>query len=264
MTLEGKIAIVTGSTSGIGLGIAYSLAAQKCNIVLNGSRPESETTVRKDIENLYSVKTVYAQADFSDPEKAAQIVIDTAVKAFGTVHILVNNAGIQHVSPVDSFPVDMWNKVINVNLNSCFHLIRLSLPLMKNNPNKWGRVINISSVHGVVASVNKSAYVAAKHALNGLTKVVALETTADTQITSNAICPGWVKTPLVEKQIETRAIQKQLSIEQATADLLGEKQPSKKFTTPEQIGEMVVFLCSPSASNITGSIQLMDGAWTVV
>ena len=175
------------------------------------------------------------------------------------------------------FPVEMWNKVMNVNLNSGFHLIRLALPYMKNNKGSYGRIVNISSVHGVVGSINKSAYVAAKHALNGLTvinyiiiqlalislqKVVALETASNTRITCNAICPGWVKTPLVEKQIETRAQQKKITIEEATADLLGEKQPSKRFTTPEAIGDMVVFLCSESGQNVTGSIQIMDGAWT--
>jgi len=158
----------------------------------------------------------------------------------------------------------MWDKIIAVNLTSCFHLIRLCIPIMKNNINKWGRIINISSVHGIVASIYKSAYVSAKHGLNGLTKVVALETASDTQITVNAICPGWVKTPLVDKQIEVRAVQKNISIEEATKDLLGEKQPSKRFTTPEQIGEMVVFLCSQNGDNITGSIQLMDGGWTII
>jgi 3-hydroxybutyrate dehydrogenase len=259
--LEGKTAIVTGSTSGIGLGIAHRLASQGCNIVLNGSRAAPDSLV-SEFEKAYDIKAVYSQADFSDAEKAAQSVIKTAVDSFGTVDILVNNAGIQHVSPVESFPVEAWDRVIAINLTSCFHLIRLSIPLMKEHPDKYGRIINISSVHGIVASVNKAAYVSAKHGLNGLTKVVALETASDTGITSNAICPGWVKTPIVEAQIQTLAKQKNLSIEAATMELLGQKQPSKKFTTPEQIGDMVTFLCSPSASNITGSIQVMDGAWT--
>jgi len=260
--LEGLCAIVTGSTSGIGLGIANRLAAQGCNIVVNGTRSAEETTVPHDLEIQFNVKTVYCKADFSDPEPAAKALIKAAVDTFGTVDILVNNAGIQHVSPVDSFPVEMWDKLISVNLSSGFHLIRLAIPIMKQKPNKWGRIINISSVHGLVASVNKAAYVASKHGMIGLTKVVALETASDTQITCNAICPGWVRTPLVEKQIETRAKQKELSIEAATADLLGEKQPSKRFTSPEQIGDMVVFLCSSSGSNITGSAQVMDGGWT--
>eukprot|EP01124_Arcella_intermedia_P009493 TRINITY_DN1618_c0_g1_i2.p1 TRINITY_DN1618_c0_g1~~TRINITY_DN1618_c0_g1_i2.p1 ORF type:complete len:159 (-),score=38.12 TRINITY_DN1618_c0_g1_i2:83-559(-) len=157
----------------------------------------------------------------------------------------------------------MWDKVIAINLTSCFHMIRLALPHMKNNPGRWGRIINISSVHGVVASVNKAAYVTAKHGLNGLTKVVALENASDTHITCNAVCPGWVRTPLVEKQIEHRAKTKEITIEDATMDLLSEKQPSKRFTTPEHIGDMILFLCTNAASNITGSIQVIDGGWTV-
>jgi len=262
--LEGKVAIVTGSTSGIGLGIAKCLAQQGASLVLNGSRSiEDAKDLLAQFKNDYKVKAIYCQADFSKPEQAAKTIIDACVQAFGTIHILVNNAGIQHVSNVEEFPPEKWDNVITVNLTSCFHTIRLALPIMKKNANKWGRIINISSVHGVVASVNKCAYVAAKHGLNGLTKVVALENAADTAITCNAICPGWVQTPLVQKQIEARATQKGITIEQAIIELVGEKQPSKRFTTAEQIGEMVVFLSSEAASNLTGSEQIMDGGWTV-
>jgi 3-hydroxybutyrate dehydrogenase len=259
--LKGKVAIVTGSTSGIGEGIARRLAEQGCNLVLNGSRSD-ESVCASFKEKYPAIKVVYCQADFSDPLKASEKVIQAALDAFGTIDILVNNAGVQHVSPVDKFPPEEWDRVLAINLTAPFHLMRLAMPVMKKNKDSWGRIVNISSVHGLVASANKSAYVSAKHGLNGLTKVAALETASETQITVNAICPGWVKTPLVEKQIEARAKQKNLSIDEATADLLGEKQPSKRFTTPEQIGDMTVFLCSSAASNITGSLQVMDGAWT--
>jgi len=268
---QGKVVIVTGSTSGIGLGIVQVLARNGCtNIVLNGTRSldDAKEGVLKELQEEFGasgIKVVYCQADFAEnPEEAAKALIQTAVTHFGTVHILVNNAGIQHVSCVDDFAPEMWTKVMNVNLNGPFHCIRLALPLMKKNENKWGRIINISSVHGIVASVNKAAYVAAKHALNGLSKVVALENASQTSITSNCICPGWVHTPLVQKQIESRATAKNLSIEDATVDLLSEKQPSRKFTTSEQIGKMVVFLCSDAADNITGTEQVMDGGWTAV
>jgi len=264
--LSGKCAIVTGSTSGIGLGIAKCLAQKGCSVLLSGSRgaKEAEEAIKEVTQSLSNnkAKVVYCQADFTKPQAAAEAVIKCCVDAFGTVHILVNNAGIQHVSDVEHFPPEKWDELIAVNLSSVFHMTRLAIPHMKKNENKWGRVINISSVHGVVASINKVAYVASKHGVNGLTKVVALETAADTRITANAICPGFVHTPLVQKQIEARAAQKNMTLDAATADLIGEKQPSKRFTTVEQIGEMVLFLCSEAASNLTGQQQLMDGAWT--
>eukprot|EP01114_Cavostelium_apophysatum_P024267 TRINITY_DN9444_c1_g1_i1.p1 TRINITY_DN9444_c1_g1~~TRINITY_DN9444_c1_g1_i1.p1 ORF type:complete len:284 (+),score=51.56 TRINITY_DN9444_c1_g1_i1:39-854(+) len=262
--LSGKVAIVTGSTSGIGLGIAISLAENGCNLVLNGSRPSNEqiTSLISIFETNHSIRAVYVQADFSKPDVAAATLIGETVKAFGTVDILVNNAGIQHVSKIEDFPVEKWDQIIAINLSSAFHTMRLAIPHMKRNPTKWGRIVNISSVHSKVASINKGAYVASKHGLNGLTKVVALEN-ADGNITCNALCPGWVDTPLVQNQIATRAASKNLSLEEATADLLSEKQPSKKFTTPKQIGEMVVFLCGEGGANITGSEIVMDGGWTV-
>jgi len=260
--LSGKCAIVTGSTSGIGYAIAKSLASKGCNIVITGSRPieKAQQTVN-DLQKEYNVKVIYCQADLSKPQEAAEVLIKATVNQFGTVHILVNNAGVQHVSPVDTFPPSEWDRLIATNLTSAFHLIQLSLPLMKKNVNKWGRIVNISSVHGLVASINKAAYIASKHGLNGLTKVVALETAADTQITANAICPGWVNTDLVRKQIQTRAEQKKISFEEATESLL-EKQPTRRFTNCDAIGDMVVFLCSEAGSNITGSEQVMDGGWS--
>jgi len=264
MELQGKVTIVTGATSGIGLAIAKAFFEKGATLVVTGSRSESDALpALNEISSGNKAAVAYCQADMTRPEEAANKIIQFTLEKFGRVEILINNAGIQHVSPLESFPVEKWNEVMDVNLNSCFHLIRLSIPLMKRNPDRWGRIVNISSVHGVVASVNKAAYVTAKHGLNGLTKVVALETAADTAITCNSICPGFVFTPLVQKQIETRAQQKGISFEAATLDLVGEKQPSKRFTTPEQIADMAIFLCSESASNLTGAVQIMDGAWTV-
>jgi len=198
--MEGKCAIITGSTSGIGYGIAHQLALQGCNLVINGTREDASTIVSQLQKD--NIKVIYCQADFSHPENAAKKIVQSAIDSFGKIDILVNNAGIQHVSRVEEFPSELWDKLLATNLTSCFHTIKLALPHMKKNHNQWGRIINISSVHGVVASVNKCAYVAAKHGLNGLTKVVALEVAADTQITCNAICPGWVHTSLVQTQIE--------------------------------------------------------------
>jgi len=260
--LKGKVAIVTGATSGIGLGIAKCLAKQGCNLVISGSRgaEEAKETVELLIET--GVKVVYCQADLVQPEVAVKAIFKTLEGSCGFLHILDNNAGVGFISPVESFPLEEWNRVLSINLTSAFLLTQAAIPLMRKNEGQWGRIINISSVHGVVASVHKAAYVSSKHALNGFTKVTALELAADTQITCNAICPGWVHTPLVQKQIETRSKNKNLSMEDATADLLAEKQPSKKFTTVTQIGDMVVFLCSDSASNLTGALQIMDGGWT--
>ena len=252
--LHNKTALVTGSTSGIGLGIAKALAARGANIVLNGFGDVDGA--RAAIEAL-GVQVLYHGADMSKPAEI-EAMMHAAAERFGRVDILVNNAGIQHVAAVEDFPPERWDAILAINLSSAFHTTRLALPAMKAA--NWGRIINIASVHGLVASVHKAAYVAAKHGLVGLTKVVALET-ATTGITCNAICPGWVLTPLVQKQVDDRAAQQGISVEQATRQLLGEKQPSIQFTTPEQLGELAVFLCSPAADNVRGAAWNMDGGW---
>jgi 3-hydroxybutyrate dehydrogenase len=257
--LKGRIAVVTGSTSGIGLGIARALAAAGCDIMMNGFGDPSEIEQQRNgLETEFGVKALYNGADLSKGEQCADL-IQEAGKRFGKLDILVNNAGIQHVCPIESFPVDRWDAIIAVNLCAAFHTIRAALPGMKSAG--WGRIINIASAHGLVASVNKSAYVAAKHGMMGLTKTAALEL-AGTGVTCNAICPGWVLTPLVKQQIAARAEQKGIPIQQAEHELLIEKQPSGKFTTVEQVGALAVFLCSPGADNITGVPLLADGGWT--
>lgn len=257
--LKGRSAIVTGSTSGIGLGIAQALAGQGANVVLNGFGEAAEIeALRLDMEKRFGVTVAYDNADLSRPDACAAL-IHNAEMALGAVDILVNNAGIQHVAPVELFPTERWDAVIAINLSSCFHTIRTVLPGMKVRG--WGRIVNIASAHGLVASANKSAYVAAKHGLLGLTKVVALEN-AQGGVTCNAICPGWVLTPLVQKQIEARAAAEGIAVEQARIELLSEKEPSRRFTTPEEIGGMVVFLCSAAAANMTGGSISMDGGWT--
>jgi len=256
--LKGKTAIVTGSTSGIGLGIARALAAQGANIMLNGFGDAAAIEgLRVELEKL-GVKAAYSGADMTKAEQVAGLVAETAAK-LGSVDILVNNAGMQHVAPVDQFPLEMWDKVIQLNLTSCFQAIRAALPEMKKR--NWGRVINIASAHGLVASAEKAAYVAAKHGLVGLTKVVALET-AKSGITANTICPGWVLTPLVQKQIDALAARKGIANDAAKIELLAEKQPSQEFATPEQIGGLAVFLCSPAADQIRGANFSIDGGWT--
>ena len=252
--LKGKTAIVTGSTSGIGLGVATSLARQGVNIVVNGFG-DSEGPL-KALRAL-GVKAIYHGADMTKPAEIEDLV-RTAEREFGGVDILVNNAGIQHVAPIDEFPVDKWDAIIAINLTSAFHTTRLALPGMKQRG--WGRVINIASAHGLVASANKSAYVSAKHGLVGMTKAVALET-ATTGVTVNAICPGWVLTPLVQKQIDDRAKAEGKSVDQAKRELLADKQPSMQFTTPEELGELTVFLCSPAANNVRGVAWNVDGGW---
>ncbi len=252
--LSGKTALVTGSTSGIGLGIALSLAAQGANIVLNGFGDWA--TAQKEIDAL-GVKTLYHGADMSKPAEIEDMM--RAAAAFGRVDILVNNAGIQHVANVEDFPVERWDAVIAINLTSAFHTSRLALPAMRTA--NWGRIINIASVHGLVGSTQKSAYVAAKHGLVGLTKVTALET-ATTGITCNAICPGWVLTPLVQKQVDAKAAALGISNDDASRQLLGEKQPSMQFTTPQELGELAVYLCSTSARNVRGVAWQVDGGWT--
>jgi 3-hydroxybutyrate dehydrogenase len=227
--------------------------------MMNGFGDAAEIEqLRSAIEKEFSVKALYNGADLSKGEQCADLIKDAQAR-FGKVDILVNNAGIQHVSPIESFPVDRWDAIIAINLSSAFHTIRAALPAMKSAG--WGRFINIASTHGLVASANKSAYVAAKHGIMGLTKTVALEL-AGTGVTCNAICPGWVLTPLVKKQIEARAEREKIPIQQAEHELLIEKQPSGKFTTVEQLGALAVFLCSPGADNITGVPLPADGGWT--
>ena len=252
--LSGKTALVTGSTSGIGLGIAKALARQGANIVLNGFGDHA--TPEKDIQAL-GVKTAYHGADMSKPAEIEDMMKFSA-QQFGRVDILVNNAGIQHVAPIEKFPGERWDAVIAINLSSAFHTTRLALPAMQAA--QWGRIINVASVHGLVASVQKAAYVAAKHGIVGLTKVTALEN-ATTGVTCNAICPGWVLTPLVQKQVDAKAAALGISNDEATKLLLGEKEPSMQFTTPEEIGELAVFFCSAAAGNVRGVAWNMDGGW---
>ncbi len=253
--LKGKVALVTGSTSGIGLGIALRLAQEGTSVMMNGI---GEFQAAVDQVKALGVRVSFHGADMRNPSQIEEL-IQACESELGGVDILVNNAGIQHVSPVQSFPVDKWDAIIAINLSSAFHTTRIALPGMLKRG--WGRVINIASAHGLVASGGKSAYVAAKHGLIGLTKAVALET-ATTPVTVNAICPGWVLTPLVMKQIEDRAAREMISIDQATIDLLGEKQPSLQFTTPQQLGDLAVFLCSSAANNVRGQAWAVDGGWT--
>ena len=256
--LKGKTALVTGSTSGIGLAIAHALAREGASVMLNGFGDTALVERLKKDVGAAGVKVEHHPADMSQPGQIASLVQETE-RRLGSLDILVNNAGIQHVAPIDQFPPERWDAVIAVNLSSSFHTIRHALPLMKRAG--WGRIINIASAHGLVASADKVAYVAAKHGLVGLTKVVALET-ARTSITCNAICPGWVLTALVQKQIDTRAAEKKISLDQAKTELLGEKQPALEFVTPEQIGALAVFLCSEAAAQIRGAAYSIDGGWT--
>ncbi|NYT66213.1 3-hydroxybutyrate dehydrogenase [Alcaligenaceae bacterium] len=257
--LTGKNAVITGSTSGIGLAVARELASNGANIVLNGfGDPAAIEKVRINIELEFAVKAVYINADLMQAEATRQF-IDDAVQALGSVDILVNNAGIQHVSPIQDFPIDRWDAIIALNLSAVFHGTAAALPHMQKQG--WGRIINIASVHGLVGSVNKSAYVAAKHGVVGLTKVTALEN-AGNGITCNAICPGWVRTPLVEAQIKAQAEKHGCDVETAARDLLLEKQPSLQFVTPEQLGGAAVFLASDAAAQMTGTTLTLDGGWT--
>lgn len=259
MSLHGKTAIVTGSTSGIGLGIATTLAQNGANIVLNGFGDAAEIEkLRAGLAKDHGVGVSYAAADVSKGADIRAMVAD-AVKAHGSVDIVVNNAGIQFTAPVTDFPDEKWDQIIAINLSSAFHLCKAALPLMQAKG--WGRVINIASAHGLVASAQKSAYVSAKHGLIGFTKVVALEN-ANAGVTANAICPGWVLTPLVAKQIADRAAANKSSVASEEEKLLEEKQPMHKFTTPEQLGALALFLCSDAAATITGTSYSMDGGWT--
>ncbi len=252
--IQGKTALVTGSTSGIGLGIAQALAREGAHLVLNGF---GEVQAALDSVRALGVKAIHHGADMSRPAEIEDMM-RAAEREFGGVDILVNNAGIQHVAAVEDFPVEKWDAILAINLSSAFHTMRLALPAMRRK--NWGRILNIASTHGLVASAQKSAYVAAKHGLVGLTKAAALET-ATTGVTVNAICPGWVLTPLVQKQIDARAQAQGIPGDQAAAALLGDKQPSLQFTTPEQLGALAVFLCSDAAINVRGAAWNMDGGW---
>jgi 3-hydroxybutyrate dehydrogenase len=256
--LKGKTALVTGSTSGIGLAIVRAIAAEGANVMLNGFG--DKTAIEKEragIEKEFGVKALYSTADMSKPADIADVVRETE-KSFGSLDVLVNNAGIQHVANIENFPVDKWDAIIAVNLSSSFHSIRAAVSGMKKR--KWGRIINTASAHGLVASGQKAAYVAAKHGLVGLTKVVAVETAND-GITCNAICPGWVLTPLVEQQIVARAKASGKSVKESEVALLSEKQPMHSFTKPESIAALAVFLCTDAAATITGSAYSIDGGW---
>ncbi len=257
--LKGKVALVTGSTSGIGLGIARALAGSGADLVLNGFGEAAEIEkLRRGLADEFKIKTIYAPADMSKPAEIYAMV-KQALTELGRIDVLVNNAGIQHVAPIQDFPIDRWDAVIAVNLSASFHAIRAALPdMLKRN---WGRVINIASAHGLVASVQKVAYIAAKHGLVGMTKVVALET-AKTGVTCNAICPGWVLTPLVQKQVDARAAASHIPLDQAKLELLSEKQPSQEFVTPEQLGALALFLCSEGAAQMRGAALSVDGGWT--
>lgn len=253
--LKGKTALITGSTSGIGLGIAKALASQGANIVLNGfgdvEGPKAELAA-------LGVRVVYHGADMSKPAEI-EAMMQFAAAEFGQVDILVNNAGIQHVAKIENFPIERWDAIIAINMSSAFHATRLALPAMKKS--NWGRIINVASIHGLVGSAEKSAYVAAKHGVVGLTKVTALEN-ATTGVTCNAICPGWVLTPLVQKQVDAKAQANGISNDEATKLLLGEKEPSMQFTTAEELGALAVFFCSPAGNNVRGVAWNMDGGWT--
>ncbi|HEU4844858.1 MAG TPA: 3-hydroxybutyrate dehydrogenase [Burkholderiaceae bacterium] len=256
--LQDKVALVTGSTSGIGLGIAHALAASGAHIVLNGFGDAQEIeALRAGIAQRYGVQAVYQGADMA---RAADIeaMMAAVLARFGRIDIVVNNAGIQHVAEVDAFPVEKWDAILAINLSAVFHTTRLALPSMKRH--HWGRIINVASVHGLVASAQKSAYVAAKHGVVGLTKAVALEL-AQTGVTCNAICPGWVLTPLVQDQVDALAARRGIGGEQARAQLLAQKQPSGEFVTPEQLGALAVFFCSDAAREVRGVAWNMDGGW---
>ncbi|MDX1974623.1 MAG: 3-hydroxybutyrate dehydrogenase [Rickettsiales bacterium] len=257
--IKGKNAIVTGSTSGIGLAIAHCLAKAGCNILFNGLGDKAAiSALVSDFRKTYHIEADYSPADMTKPKEITEMV-SMGERLFGSVDILINNAGIQHTSPIASFPEDKWDAIIAINLSAAFHSTKAALAGMTKRD--FGRIINIASVHGLVGSTNKSAYVAAKHGIVGFTKVTALEH-ASANITCNAICPGWVHTPLVQKQIEDKAKEQGISNEEATDRLLGEKQPNKRFIHAEQIGAMIVFLCDEHGSSMTGEIITMDGGWT--
>jgi 3-hydroxybutyrate dehydrogenase len=257
--LKGRSAVVTGSTSGIGLGIANVLASKGANLVINGfGEAAAIEAVRADLEAKYGVTVVYSPADISKPDDV-KAMIDLSVSSFGSIDILVNNAGIQFTSAIEDFPADKYNAIIAINLGGVFWGIHHAIPHMRAKG--FGRIINVASVHGLVASLHKAAYVASKHAVVGLSKVVALET-AGSGITSNTICPGFVLTPLIQSQIDDLSKNQGITIEEAAAKLVEDKQPSKQFATPEQMGELAAFLASDAAAQITGVAIPVDGGWT--
>jgi 3-hydroxybutyrate dehydrogenase len=255
----GKTAIVTGSTSGIGLGIAGALAGAGANIVINGfGKPEAIAEIVSDLERKHNVGVLYSDANIADPD-AIEAMVEKTREEFGSVDILVNNAGIQHVAPVEEFPVEKWNAILAINLSGAFHTCRLAIPDMKKNG--WGRIVNVASAHALVASPYKSAYVSAKHGLAGLTKTIALEL-AEHRITANAICPGYVLTPLVQRQIPEQAKARGISEEAVMRDVLLAAQPTKEFVEVSQIAALATFLCSDDAASITGALLPIDGGWT--
>lgn len=256
---KSKTALVTGSTSGIGLAIAEKLASNGYNLVINGllDAPSGSELAQK-LAQKYNVEVMFDSANLAKPEEIERLFSDITQK-FGHVDVLVNNAGIQHTAPIEDFSDEKWQAIIAVNLSSVFFTMRASLPAMQQN--KWGRIINIASVHGLVASVNKSAYVAAKHGVVGITKVAALEN-ANKGITVNAICPGWVETPLIQQQIEDIAQSQRVNFEEAKSQLISAKQPRTEMASPEHIGDLVLFLCSDAAQGMTGTSLPIDGAWT--
>jgi 3-hydroxybutyrate dehydrogenase len=257
--LKGKSVVVTGSTSGIGLAIARAFASEGANLTINGFGDKAAIEKeRAGLEKEFGVKATYSGADMTKPAEIAEMIRGTET-AFGAVDVLVNNAGIQFVAKVEDFPIEKWDAVIATNLSAAFHTARVTLPGMKAR--KWGRIINIASAHGLVASAEKAAYVAAKHGIVGLTKVIAVEAAND-GITCNAICPGWVLTPLVQQQIEARAKAAGKTVEQAKNELIAEKQPMLQFSTPENVGALAVFLAGDAAATITGSSYSIDGGWT--
>jgi len=257
--LKGKSVVVTGSTSGIGLAIARAFAKEGANLTINGFGDKAAIEQeRAGIEKEFGVKAIYSGADMTKPAEIAEMIATTE-KTFGAVDVLVNNAGIQFVAKVEDFPVEKWDAVIATNLSAAFHTTRVAIPGMKKR--RWGRIINIASAHGLVASAEKAGYVAAKHGIIGLTKVVAVEAAND-GITCNAICPGWVLTPLVQQQIDARAKAAGKSVDEAKKELLAEKQPMLEFSTPENVGALAVFLAGDAAATITGSSYSIDGGWT--
>lgn len=259
MSLKGKVAVITGSTSGIGLAVARALASNGANVLVNGLEEESRgREIAAGIAAEFGVETEFSAANMLKPAEI-QAMVAQAGERWGSVDILVNNAGIQHTAATQDFPHEKWEAIIGINLSALFYSTQAALPYMQKKG--WGRIVNTASVHGLVASVNKAAYVAAKHGVVGLTKVVALEN-AERGITCNAICPGWVNTPLIQQQIKDVAARDNLSMEEASRELVGAKQPSKTFVQPEQIGQMVQFLCSDAASQITGASIPVDGGWT--
>jgi 3-hydroxybutyrate dehydrogenase len=259
-SLRGRTALVTGSTAGIGLGLARALAGAGCNVMFNGIVTDRAPidAMRAELEREHRIKTAFSGADLRQPKQIEDLVRDTS-RQLGPIDILVNNAGIQHVAAIHELPPDKWDAILAINLSASYHTIRQALPEMRKR--KWGRIVNTASVHGLVASINKVAYVAAKHGLIGLTKVVALET-AGSGVTCNAICPGFTRTELVETQIDARAQQLGVSREEGARHMLAEKQPSQQFVTVEQLGALLVFLCSDAAAQITGVSLPVDGGWT--